>query len=85
MAAIKNAEELKAEINKAEQGNKDSLYDIAKFKWCNYYQNIHIKAGSEEDQKIGKLFDDLIESNPILNCKIEERVDWEIEKLEIDD
>ena len=60
---------------------KSAIWAIHKYKWYNWYQNIHIKKDSPEDIENTNIFDKLQETNPEIHEDIEENITSEINKL----
>lgn len=88
---ITNTNELKIAMNIAmntENPSKaEAIRAIATYKWYNYYQNLHIIAGSADDIENEYLFD-LLQSNfESIHDQIENLVNGYIERLnnDIDD
>lgn len=78
---IRNPKELEDAIIDY-KGDSDTLLAIVKYKWYNYYQNLHIKRGSKEDLENDKIFEQIKVVLPGLHKLIEKGIDWEIEKLD---
>lgn len=82
---IKSPADLEKAIEIAKNGSettkKDALYAMGTYKWYNYYQNIHIKEGSDADKENERLFKLLEIEAPNVHKSIESWVDWYIEKL----
>ena len=91
--AIKNPLDLKLAINLAKETTPESkeyfdlIWDIHKYKWYNWYQNIHIKQDSPEDIENTAIFDELENTHPQIHKDIEKNIEFEIEKMsdELDD
>lgn len=87
MNGIKTPAELREAIAMAiaTEDNYDIIHAIHKYKWYNWYQNIHIKKDSEADVENTKIFEELKENYPEIHKQVEQRIDFEIEKLEQDE
>jgi hypothetical protein len=73
---INSIAELQSEINKAISGNKEAnIYQIAKFKWNNYYTDLGEIITGEEISKMSKIFSDLEKYYPWLDEDIESCID----------
>jgi hypothetical protein len=89
--AIKNPVELKHAIEIAKTLARDTkeyfdiIWDIHKYKWYNWYQNLHIKADSPEDIENTEIFNVLKENDPIIHEDVENNIKYEIDKLNIED
>lgn len=81
---IQTSDDLKEAIRLVLAGDKSLIFDIFKYKWYNYYQNIHVKVGSETDIANEKTFEDLKINHPKIHKAIEGMIDHEIEKLNSD-
>lgn len=85
---IKSPVDLEKAIEIAKNGEKsnkeDALYAIGTYKWYNYYQNIHIKEGTDADKENKRLFELLETEAPEVHKAIEGWVDWYIGRLGID-
>ena len=57
------------------------VYSLGKYVWYNYYQYTHIQKDSPEDRENERIYKALEVSDQELYRKIEQHVDWEIEKL----
>ncbi len=88
---IKSPADLEKAIEIAKTGNEsnknDAIYAMGTYKWYNYYQNIHIKEGSDADKENERLFKLLEKEAPLIHFAVEKWVDWYIERLgqDIDD
>jgi hypothetical protein len=81
MAGITNPQELREAIERAKTGDTDAIWDIHKYKWYNWYQNIHIKEGSEMDIENTQIFQELESQYPDIHQQVEKQIDMEIERL----
>lgn len=63
----------------------DIIWAIHKYKWYNWYQNLHIKADSPEDIENTEIFKQLEESHPTIHEDIEKNIQFEIDKLNFED
>lgn len=66
---IKTPEELKQAIE------QKLSWDIARYKWYQWYCNTHIKKGTEEDNKNTEIFKELEKTDMSLHQRIEEYID----------
>jgi hypothetical protein len=83
-SGIKTPTQLKEAIDIAVQ--KDSRYintiwNIHKYKWYNWYQNIYIKKDSPDDVENTRIFEALAIDYPEIHKDIEDNIDSEIVKL----
>jgi len=62
----------------------DIIWGIHKYKWYNWYQNIHIKKDSPEDIENTLIFEEIKNKYPQIHFDIEKNIDFEIEKLKTD-
>lgn len=85
---IKSTEDLKKAIEIAKNGSETEknsiIYDIARYKWYNYYNSTHVKEGSETDKANEKVFDALEEEHLEIHELIETRIDGIIAKINLD-
>lgn len=81
---IKSPADLKIAIELAVNGDEKIAYNIYKYKWYNYYQNIHIKQGSAADLENEQIFKELEITHPELHREVEEYIDHEIKRLNLD-
>lgn len=81
---IRNPSQLREAIELAKQGNNDAIWAIHKYKWYNWYQNIHIQFGTKEDLENTEIFMKLEEDYPDIHKKVEDNIAYEIHKLESD-
>lgn len=79
--SIKSPADLRIAIQLYLEGDKTICYDIYKYKWYNYYQNIHIKQGSEADVQNEQIFEEIKLTHPKLHQEVEEYIDHEIARL----
>jgi len=56
-----------------------------KYKWYNFYQNTHIKAGSPEDIENEKIFKDIEDNYPEIHIEVEQLIDNEIDRIDNED
>lgn len=66
---IKTPTELKEAIEKG------LTWDIARYKWYQWYEGLNIKVGSREDDENTEIFKDLEVNNPKLHKEVEEYID----------
>ena len=78
---IRNPSQLREAIEMAKQGSSDAIWAIHKYKWYNWYQNIHIKKDSPEDIENTEIFEDLERNYPDIHRKVEDNINYEIAKL----
>jgi hypothetical protein len=84
---IKTPSELREaiEIAKLKDDNyDDAIWAIYKYKWYNWYQNIHIKQGSPQDEENTEIFNMLNEDYIEIHNAVEGWISYEIEKLSND-
>ena len=84
---IRNPEQLKEAIEIAgshPDNYQDIIWAIHKYKWYNWYQNLHIKKDSPADIENTRIFNELERMNPNMHYDIEANITYEIEKLESD-
>jgi len=72
---IKSPNQLKEAIELAISGNKEILYDIARYVAYNYYMYTHIKKDSKEDMENEQIYSDFRENHVDLYKEVEEIVD----------
>lgn len=77
-------QELREAIERAKEGDDGAIWDIHKYKWYNWYQNAHIKAGSEADIENTQIFEELERKYPAIHKQVEKQIDDEIERLNAD-
>lgn len=63
----------------------DIIWAIHKYKWYNWYQNIHIKIDSPMDIENSKIFEKIRVELPQIHLDVEKNIDYEIEKLNRED
>ncbi len=81
---IRNPSQLREAIEMAKEGNKDAVWAIHKYKWYQWYQNIHIKKDTPEDQENSIIFKELEEKHPDIHKQVEDNIDYEIKKIQYD-
>lgn len=81
---ITNPTELREAIERAKEGDQDAIWDIHKYKWYNWYLNVHIKPDSQEDIDNTEIFEDLEKNFPDIHKQVEENIAYEVEKLRND-
>jgi len=82
-SGIRNPEQLRVAIEIAKLNNEfysDAVWAIHKYKWYNWYQNLHIKENSLEDIENTKIFNQLETEYPSIHVDIEKNIDYEIIK-----
>jgi hypothetical protein len=88
MIFIKSPEDLRNAIKKLEtcqdSGKDEIINAIGTYKWYNYYQNTHIKVGSDADKDNEIIFKEIENTNITLHDAIEEIVDVYIDRLNKD-
>lgn len=83
-SGIKNPSDLKEAIEIAKLHNEqynDAIYAIHKYKWYNWYQNLHIKKGSVEDAENTAIFDKLKTEHSEIHKDVELNISSEIDRL----
>lgn len=86
-SGIKTPTELLAAIEIAKLNDEryvDAIWAIHKYKWYNWYQNVHIKKDTPEDIQNTEIFNRLEVEYPKIHFDIEENIRYEIEKLGIE-
>lgn len=84
MISIKTPLQLKEVIEIAKLQNEeysDAIYAIHKYKWYNWYQNLHIKAGTPEDIENSLIFNQLMIEYPKIHEDVEINISLELDKL----
>lgn len=86
-AGIRNPDQLKEAIEIAKL--KDARYTgiiwaIHKYKWYNWYQNLHIKMDSPMDLENTEIFFNLEQTYPEIHQDVELNISFEIENLKND-
>ncbi len=71
---IKTPKELQEAINLAISGDKEIIYDIARFIAYNYYMYTHIKKDSPEDKENERIYKEFEKNHPDLFKEVEEDV-----------
>lgn len=59
----------------------EAIWAMHKYKWYNWYQNLHIKMDSPEDQENTLIFKDIQDNYPQIHEDIEINISAEVEKL----
>lgn len=78
---IRNPSQLREAIDMAKTGNQDAIWAIHKYKWYNWYMNIHIKEGSPEDIENTEIFNKLGLEHPDIHNQVESNItNFEIPK-----
>lgn len=72
---IKTSEQLQETILLAENGNKEILYDIARYIAYNYYMYCHVKRGSEQDLSNEIIYKQFQKNSPELYEEVECQID----------
>jgi len=80
---ITNPEELREALRLAlsTKDNWEYIMVMHKYKWYNWYQNIHIKEGTDADKENTKIFEEIETQHPEIHKLIEDNIDIEIDKL----
>jgi hypothetical protein len=81
---IRNPNQLREAIEMAKTGDKEAVWAIHKYKWYNWYQNIHIKQGTPEDVENTQIFQELERDHPEIHEQVEDNIEYEIKKLNYD-
>lgn len=58
----------------AKTGNQDAIWAIHKYKWYNWYMNIHIKPDSPEDLENTKIFEELEKQESEIHRQVESNI-----------
>lgn len=83
-SGIRNSSQLREAIELAKQHGADYddvIWAIHKYKWYNWYQNLHIKADSPEDIENTLIFKNLETEFFEIHSDVEKNISIEIEKL----
>lgn len=83
-SGIRNPSQLKEVIEVAKRHGEDyldAIYAIHKYKWYNWYQNLHIKEGTDADIENSLIFEELKNNFPDIHSDVELNIDSEIQRL----
>jgi len=86
-SGIRNPQQLIEAIEMAKQHGPDYddvIYAIHKYKWYQWYQNLHIKADTPEDVQNTLIFEELKLESPEIHADVELNISFEVEKLNSD-
>ncbi len=88
---ITNPEQLKEAIVLAQTATDkttpsyfDVIWAIHKYKWYNWYLNVHIKCDSPADVENTKIFEALKVDHPKIHEDVEKNISHEVEKINLD-
>jgi len=81
-SGIRNPTQLKEAIEMAKSGDNysDVIWAIHKYKWYNWYLNLHIKKDTPEDIENTQIFEELEKDYPQIHSDVEKNVDYEVNK-----
>lgn len=84
MISITNSSELREVIEIAKLNNEDyheAIYAIHKYKWANWYLNIHVKMDTPADAENTLIFESLKNDYPKIHEDVEFNISMEVERL----